>query len=570
MISVVRRCPPAMIHSRRPLALPVILGVAIGLRTLQWGKRQSLWIDESMLAINIVSRSFTKLMPPLDHDQSAPLLFLWLERLAVRVAGPSELALRIVPLIAGILAIVLLFRVGTSIFGPTVGLLASGYAAVLPGLVRYSDEVKQYSVEATVSLILVVLVERWDRLPFNRRSSLTVAVAGAVAVWLSATAVFVLVGCSVVIARGGYVGDSRTRRLSLAILILWACSFATAYAVVYRNALISAYMLRYWHPGFLAPFDPGFLSRCASAVKGVMWGALSGSEPPRHLSVIAGIGSIGIAIAALATFLSGMLKLAQKNPRKACLIVCPLFVVVVASSMGLYPIAFRTIIFILPLMILVCAAGFDFLTSSSLVPRMLRWSVGCLLLAWPLTVSAIRGASADLPENLRPLIKDWNSRRNETDVTYVLAGAIPAWTFYTINWSSPDLDRLAFLNMISKPGGPAFNNAPFSRSRFWLDDGELTQTGAYGLELFGVSTGLEMSILGPTSRRYEAGWQDSTWAAHEASRIFYSGRQGAWIVLSHYYGPEMILLHTLESLGARRTYFNWKVGCMVVHYDLHR
>ena len=55
-------------------------------------------------------RSFAGLLRPLDDDQGAPVGFLVLERLVVRLLGPTELALRLVPFLASIATLVLVYR----------------------------------------------------------------------------------------------------------------------------------------------------------------------------------------------------------------------------------------------------------------------------------------------------------------------------------------------------------------------------------------------------------------------------------------------------------------------------
>src|SRR5262244_432629 len=91
-------------------ALAVVLGLAgAAVRLRYFALRRPLWLDECMLALNVASRSARELLRPLDYGQAAPPLFLWIERLAVRLAGVTEPALRAWPLLAGVLLIALLW-----------------------------------------------------------------------------------------------------------------------------------------------------------------------------------------------------------------------------------------------------------------------------------------------------------------------------------------------------------------------------------------------------------------------------------------------------------------------------
>ena len=74
-----------------------LLLAGIGFRLIQFFTARSLWLDESMLGLNIASRSLGELLRPLDYNQVAPPLFLWLGRLSIRLAGTNEMALRAWP-----------------------------------------------------------------------------------------------------------------------------------------------------------------------------------------------------------------------------------------------------------------------------------------------------------------------------------------------------------------------------------------------------------------------------------------------------------------------------------------
>ena len=92
-------------------AIGLVAVIGVGLRVRALFANRSLWLDEAMLALNICGRSFAGLLAPLDYDQGAPIGFLMLERLAVVVFGPTELALRLVPFFASIAALALAFQV---------------------------------------------------------------------------------------------------------------------------------------------------------------------------------------------------------------------------------------------------------------------------------------------------------------------------------------------------------------------------------------------------------------------------------------------------------------------------
>ena len=69
-----------------------------------------LWGDEAFLAINFLTRDFAGLALPLEFDQIAPPGFLWAEWSIARWLGSGELALRLIPFLAGVASLLLFWR----------------------------------------------------------------------------------------------------------------------------------------------------------------------------------------------------------------------------------------------------------------------------------------------------------------------------------------------------------------------------------------------------------------------------------------------------------------------------
>ncbi len=73
------------------------LAVALGgiFRLGQAFSDRSLWLDEIMLSLNILDRSFAELIQPLTLNQGASLGSLWLQKLFTLTLGEGEFALRV-------------------------------------------------------------------------------------------------------------------------------------------------------------------------------------------------------------------------------------------------------------------------------------------------------------------------------------------------------------------------------------------------------------------------------------------------------------------------------------------
>jgi 4-amino-4-deoxy-L-arabinose transferase-like glycosyltransferase len=81
--------------------LVVALGLGIALRAPLYLANPSLLLDEARVALNVASRSFAGLAQPLDYDQTAPVLFLWIAKAATLLGGVNEYSMRALPFVAG-------------------------------------------------------------------------------------------------------------------------------------------------------------------------------------------------------------------------------------------------------------------------------------------------------------------------------------------------------------------------------------------------------------------------------------------------------------------------------------
>ncbi|MEZ5989231.1 MAG: glycosyltransferase family 39 protein [Planctomycetota bacterium] len=133
-------------------ALPAVLAVALLLRLPGLG--ESLWLDETFC-------SHLRIGTPLDlartmlSDYHPPFYFV-LMHAWIRVFGDSELSLRAVPLLSGLLSIYVTARLGERLLGRREGLVAAALLALSPTHVWYSQEARPY-----MTTMLCVLCAAW-------------------------------------------------------------------------------------------------------------------------------------------------------------------------------------------------------------------------------------------------------------------------------------------------------------------------------------------------------------------------------------------------------------------------
>jgi hypothetical protein len=542
------------------------VGMAFGLalRVVNFINRPSLGLDEARLALNIATRSWASLMSGLSHDQSAPLLFLWMEKAAVDILGVSDLALRLLPLAAGIGTLLLTYAVSRRLLSAAGAAFATAIVGSMPTLVYYSTGVKQYGVEILITMVLVALALKWlDRT--RTTSALPLILAGLLAPWTSAPAVFVLSGIIAAMAAAGtFHGDARARRALSWAVPLWACSFLSAYFVMYRSAMHNPYLQHYWRPAFLGLGDESLLVSLAAVGKEVFWGvtigypgALAGGSLDGTLTLI---GAACCLLSALGV--KGLVR--RAGSPGVFLVVGPIVAALCASVLGFYPVVLRLMLFALPLILLLLLSGMDeIMVWCSPLVRRLAWVTAGLVTVLPLlVVSFVESTSVNPPEHLRPLVGELRRLRHSGEPVYVFAGSIPSWAFYSSDWSAPDRARLAVIERWASSGGPAFENAPSRGHPVQHEGADLYYDTPSGRELYGVSTGIEWRpIYGVVRRTTDLGW-----AENEAERIRVVAAPGVWILMSHTVGDEISLLRKLEDAGGRAVYRRSLNDAMLVRY----
>src|SRR5262245_46238252 len=131
----------------------MVMGVV--LRGVEYLENRSLWLDETFLSLNVIEKPWKALLGPLDYQQGAPVGFLCLQKIAVGMAGAGELALRLVPFLAGAATLLFGFLLARRWLGPAGALIALGLLALCDPLVYFAGEAKQYGVDACVTVVLL-------------------------------------------------------------------------------------------------------------------------------------------------------------------------------------------------------------------------------------------------------------------------------------------------------------------------------------------------------------------------------------------------------------------------------
>ena len=494
------------------LAIFALIGCALRLRQFLFCR--SLWLDEAMLAVSIAARSPMELLRPLEYNQNAPILFLWLSKLSTAILGVNEHALRALPLISGCAAIVALAAAARKAFGDPAAVACASLAALSPALIRYSNEAKPYGIDAFVSSILLLLFVARDA-TFSKRRAIVFSVAAISAVILSNPSIFTLT--AVWIALGWTYRHERPALVRVGKSgLLWVAAFGISYVTVVRPAAANELVRAGYSTAFLPPFaDAARL--LPLMVSGSFYPAFGGD----------GTGMPGVtgrqAAIIVSLFLSALIFLGRRHGAGVALVLGgPVTLAFAAAALGLYPVGVpRLMTFHFPGVLLTIAGlvGAAWPRNSSGRLSALGLTLWLLLL-WPSwTNAASAWAKPFQGDNFRDAYNEYASLQLGEPV-YISAKAQPAWIFYSTNWEpNTRRQRELFQNRMNfyfaaGGAGPSFENRASRGGPIPEAEGrDLVFDFRDRLEILGISTGRQWKWPGYVAP-VDAGWPE-----HEAARV---------------------------------------------------
>jgi hypothetical protein len=333
----------------------LLLGVAIWPRVLGYDS-VPLWLDEAWRANLILGDGwFTRLFDGSTSSSVTSIAYAVLTH-GLGALHDAEWMLRLSSLLPGVLAVLLFVPVVALATGSaTLGYLAALVAASQPTFVAYSKELKPYSFELCVHLLLILLaltyigrLSRGDRISAHWTTA--VVLAGPVAAVSAPNLVFLLPGWYLSILYSSYRSLQRMHWPLILSAVAAAALLWLQYKYAWSHAAKDAALIEFWKGGF---FEGGsrvqwLLSRLGNTLRAAL-------ESSRGMPL--GInGALG-ALAAAAIIGS----LSLQRPEIFLLVASPIFAVIAASSVHLWPLGpFRINVFLYGYFILLVFIGCGF------------------------------------------------------------------------------------------------------------------------------------------------------------------------------------------------------------------
>jgi hypothetical protein len=408
------------------IRLMLVLGIAIPF--VQFIFNRSLWHDEAMLGLNLVNRSPSDLLKPLDLLQVAPILFLEVEKFFLWLWPSSEMGLRVFPLLCSFLSLFFFYRILKKVLANKIAILLALSLYVFDStLVYYSSEVKQYMSDVLVATVTCYLVLRDDR--DHRLRFALLGLNGVLCIALSSIAPIILLCAGLCLAFEMVCSRREYLFPLVGLALVWVIAFGAYYLAFINNHPAREEMVRFWaaHEGFwlLNPLDRQFYVFLLHAFAGVFQYVLS---PTLTAALRFGVYSFLLSL----LFAWGLVRLAVKRRvREILLFALPLLVHLVLSGFHLYPWGTRLILYAAPGLIIVVASALDGLAETGLYRRF-RLPFRSVALGLPVVALAVflRQGFPFQHEELKKSLAFIRSHASEADAIYVYNGATPAFQYY--------------------------------------------------------------------------------------------------------------------------------------------
>lgn len=421
-------------------------------RCVVFFQNRSLFIDEANLARNFVEKSYSEFFSPLSYYQYSPPLFSFIEKAQIQLWGVHEYALRLFPLLCGIGTIYLFYLLCERLIDNIYLRWFPLWLVAFSGwFIRYATEVKQYSSDIFLGVLLPYLALRGRALPHWAWG-----IIGILSVWVSMSSVFFLAGIGLwflvknffitsnQISKKklpdhysqnnllAFIKHSKSTRYWILIILVWLVNFSIYYFYVLRPNVTSSDLQSY-HNNYFLPLIPTTIADFI-LIKNLLLSIIKtgfGFTIPAYL-----IGIGGLIIFSYLTIKKSLFcfykdeKAATDFIATNLLFGIPILLCLLASTLYFYSLIPRLTLFFIPALILLSTIGWNHFANT-----VNRFGRAILLIFLIVTASLQTGFrylwQALEIEEIKPLLHVLKENKQADDYLYVFHEAEGPYQFYS-------------------------------------------------------------------------------------------------------------------------------------------
>ncbi|NTV30108.1 MAG: hypothetical protein HGA80_08525 [Candidatus Omnitrophica bacterium] len=425
------------------LAVAALLCIGVYLRVNRYWQGFSFWGDEAWVACNMASRSFVDILLNRDLSVSLPSPapgFVLIGNIMVTLWSISELVFRAFPCWCGVMVVFAFRKLLSDTVSRSVLLTGLAFMVFSDMPIYYASELKQYSSDMLVVLVIYVLHLRAVRGALQRRDVMLLELAGLAGMFISLPTILTLAGVSVVqLAVYWQSGERALFKKYLWIGGVWLAFFAGMWVNYYQVNYVSD-VSRYYIPYYLyLPSQVG-------------WGVWLGKILDIFRSPV---GLTWPWLAAL-LFAAGGWSFWRRDKTTTLLLVAPLVLTIGLSMAGKYPWQGRFILFLLPALLVFIAQGVGWLLEAGGIRRLAGLLVLCILLAQPVAEAGRKYLVPVAETDVRSLMAYISEHYQPGDGIYLGNETCWSFDFYRVVFGLEALQPKAVLfehpSSVDRPG----------------------------------------------------------------------------------------------------------------------
>ena len=318
------------------------------------------WLDETFLFFNIYKKGFLSFFSILDLCQSAPPLFLGIEKIFVSIFGIKEFSLRLFPFLCSFASLPAFYFFSKSILNKRISIIIANILfSVNLYLIFYSQELKQYSLDVLCFMLLFLFFKNLSIKDFNAKNTIKYIIISVISPFLSLISFFPIsawVVRELIIHRIQFIKKLFITQIPLILLSIYY--YFCMLKPQRQNILdVSA---DFWGQGFLS-FN---LQNDITLVKNIL---LYIFQPCNYYILLFILLLIGMGI------------LIRNFKRKEILLLLIISAeILIASFLQVYPIFERASLFLIPVVIVTISMCFDICDFNHLSKKI--YSIGIIIL----------------------------------------------------------------------------------------------------------------------------------------------------------------------------------------------
>lgn len=394
---------------------------------------RSLWIEEAMLASSIINRNLGNMLAaPLDMGQRAPAGYLYLVKLLTIIFNQSKMVLRIWSLISFGGCLYLLKNICGRVMNVRRWCIYTAFFAIIPIYIYYGNELKPYMSDCFFVLLAIYVFALYQK---NELSLDRLLILNSIMIWFSYAAVFFIAAGMILLLSEGCIRLIKKEKDPLQLIketwkyIFVLLSFVLNYLLwlsyVHNNSGIPENREILKFP--LIPLRAGELHAMIGMLKQIIY-------PLREMSLILPLVLILLAFVRLAMMIRE--RAVPTTDRQICL---GIFILLLASYRGYYPVATRFVLFIPILLLLFDIPAIEVIIDYCMRKEKVFLKVALILFAFFAVFQYGKGALSSytpkgvyLPGNeVKPSIRYLKANLQEGDMVYVRRLAIPTYLYET-------------------------------------------------------------------------------------------------------------------------------------------